>query len=68
MPGKRAGGMTTLTVSVQRDLATAARAKARAEGSDMSAVARSLLRRWVDGEITMPPPPRTGESPQPPAH
>jgi hypothetical protein len=61
VPSKRAEGMTTLTVSTERDLAGAAKAKAKAEGRDMSAVVRGLLRRWVDGEITTPPPAdRTG--------
>jgi len=46
------------TISIPDDLKLAARAKAIAEGLDLSKVVREFLRAWVDGKIELPEEPK----------
>lgn len=55
MPNKRAEGRITPNIAADEVLWAAAKKKAAAEGTNMSAVIGALLRRWLDGEITAAP-------------
>lgn len=54
--GKPAANIVTANFGIDRGEWKAARRKAEADGLVMSAVIRDLIRRWMAGEITMPPP------------
>lgn len=53
MPNKRAEGRITPNIAADEALWAAAKKKAAAEGTNMSAVIGALLRRWLDGEIAL---------------
>lgn len=53
MPNKRAEGRITPTISVEGALWDAAKVKAASQDTNLSAVVGALLRRWVDGDITI---------------
>ena len=53
MPGQRAEGRITPTVAADAVLWEAAKARARAEGLPLSTVVSVLLRRWLDGQVTI---------------
>jgi hypothetical protein len=55
VPGQRADGMQTRGIPLHKDLWSAAKAKADAEGRPLVAVIRELLQAYVDGKVTLPP-------------
>lgn len=53
MPNQRAPGQITPKISLDETLWGDAKAKATSQGIALSAVVRVLLRRWLDGDITL---------------
>ena len=49
---------TPTQIRIPEPLKPDAKAKAEAEGLDLSKVVTALLQAWVDGRITLPPPPQ----------
>jgi hypothetical protein len=54
--GRHAPDTVTANFAIGREEWKAARRKASADGHTISAVIRDLIRRWMAGEITTPPP------------
>lgn len=56
MPGKRADGVKVRAVPVHEDLWRPALARAKREGRSLSEVIREALERYVEEDVTPPPP------------